>query len=263
MRSVINLLQFRFSPRVRQAASRAAALVAANSEIRRDFQRVHGIEAVVLLETGLLSVQPEAATEAPGHGPLKILWSGQLKHHKALHLLIRALAGLPPEAPYTLKILGDGPLKGAWQSLARRLGVEPQCRWLGWVPHLQALQEYQWADIVVFTSLRDTSSNVVLEALSRGVPVICLGHQGVADIISSSCGVKIPVTNPEEVVAGLRQAITHFAAHRAALASLAAGALARAQDFLWSRNGEEMAKIYAAVWDKREPRGGSRSLVPY
>ena len=46
---------------------------------------------------------------------------------------------------------------------------------------------------------------VGLEALSRGVPVVCLDHQGPGDIVTGDCGVKIPVTTPAQVSQDLRQ----------------------------------------------------------
>jgi rhamnosyltransferase len=248
LRSLVNILQFRFSPRVRKALKKAAVVVAANSEIQSDFDRIHGVKPPVLLETGLKTAADAPAEKPLQNAPLRILWSGQLKHHKALHLLFRALSSKPLGFQYELKILGDGPLRLRWQNLAKRLGVDAHCHWMGWVRHNWAMQEYDWADVVVFTSLRDTSSNVVLEALSRGVPVICLDHQGVGDIVTDECGIKIPVTTPGEVIANLRDHLVELAGDRARLESLSRGALKRARRFLWSCNGEQMARIYQAVW---------------
>ena len=107
-----------------------------------------------------------------------------LVHGKALHLLSGALAQLPPEVPYELRILGDGPLRDRWQRLARRLGVAPHLNWLGRLPHQEALRQYAWADLFVFTSLRDTSGNVVVEAWPPALPVLCLDHQGMHDIVT-------------------------------------------------------------------------------
>jgi hypothetical protein len=73
----------------------------------------------------------------------------------------------------------------------------------------------------------------------------------VADIVTSGCGLKIPLTTPEEVIVDLREAILTCIRDRAGLRQLAIRAPARARDFLWARNGEEMAKIYAAVCQKK------------
>jgi glycosyltransferase involved in cell wall biosynthesis len=252
LRSIINVLQFRYSPRVHQVLKRSAAIIAANAAIQQDFVRVHGIKPMILLEIGIDTVAPGPAKIAAPHSPMKILWSGQLKHHKALHLLLQALSLLPADFHYKVKILGDGPLKKCWQAQARRLGIEAHCQWPGWIPHELALKEYDWADVFVITSLRDVNPNVALEALSRGVPVVCLDHQGVGDMVTEECGIKIPVTTPGEVIANLRDHLVALAADRARLESLSREALKRARRFLWSCNGEQMARIYFSVLEAHQ-----------
>lgn len=260
-RTLINIFWLRFSPRVRQAIRKASLVMAANSQVQRYFQKAHGFRPPLLLETGINTVKRKNVKKNRENGPLRILWSGKFEHYKALPLLFRAMAALPPRIRYELKILGEGPLRQRWQRLARRLGLEDRCQWVGWLPHKEAMGYYDWADILVFTSLRETSGNVVLEALSKGVPVICLDHQGTADIVMAECGVKIPVTTPGAVIAGLRQAIIELATDRSKLQLLSRGALRRAQDYLWSRNGEEMARIYYAVLQGSGPGGGAKNYL--
>jgi len=247
-RSLANWLQLRFSPRVRRAARKAAVVLAANSQVQKAFEKVHRIKAPVLLETGLPEVNfikrlPSQADQQS----LRILWSGELKPHKALHLLLHALSQLPSQTPYELKILGSGPMERRWRNLAEYLKICDRCHWLGWLPYEEVRNFYEWAEILVFTSLRDTSGNVILEALSHGVPVICLDHQGAADIVTSRCGIKIPVVEPKQVIAGLKDAVLKLAEDRKKLCELSLGALERAKEYLWSRNGEQMAKFYYAA----------------
>ncbi|MBW1992631.1 MAG: hypothetical protein JRI59_11100, partial [Deltaproteobacteria bacterium] len=78
-------------------------------------------------------------------------------------------------------------------------------------------------------------------------PVVCLDHQGVGDIITPECGIKIPVTTPKKVIAGLKETIVSLATQEGYLQSLSQGALKRAQNYLWSANGARMASIYLAA----------------
>jgi glycosyltransferase involved in cell wall biosynthesis len=45
--------------------------------------------------------------------------------------------------------------------------------------------------LFVFPSLHDSSGNVVLESLSRGLPVVCLDLGGPQTYIDSHCGVVV------------------------------------------------------------------------
>jgi glycosyltransferase involved in cell wall biosynthesis len=249
-RSILNWLQFRLSRRIRKAIKKAAAVITVNSQNKRDFQKIYGIKPILMLEVGSKEVKEVARHHEPNR-PLKILWSGVFEYRKALDLVILALSKLPKSIAYELRILGDGPLRVRWQALARRAGVEPHCTWIGWIPQVETIKQYDWADVFVFSSLRDSFGTVVMEALSRGVPVICLDHQGVGDVVTAQCGIKIPVTSPDKVVQSLADAIISLAKNRERLDELAVAALERAREYLWARKIEQTAAIYQQVLTKR------------
>ncbi|HKX30250.1 MAG TPA: glycosyltransferase [Blastocatellia bacterium] len=244
VRGAINLLQLYGSWRVRKASRRAVTVIAANTQIQHDFASAQGVRPERLLETGLHHVKPKTERKDRGTGPLRILWCGELKSFKGLHLLLDALARVPSSISYRLSILGQGPRQQRWQALAASLGIDQYCHWKGFVPYTEVLAAYDQADLFVFTSLRDTSGNVMLEALSRGLPVICPEHQGAQDIISPECGIKIPVTTPRQFIAGLTAAISGLATDADQLERLSRGALKRARSFLWQLNGEQMNRFY-------------------
>lgn len=247
VRTCVNRVQVLASRRVRLAVRRASPLLAANVSVARDLQRAHGIRPIVQLETGLASNLIRPRRDRRGATELRILWSGELRPFKALSLLLKALAQLPPESAYALRVVGHGPAWRRWRRLATRIGVAHRVAWLGWLPHCDAVLQYQWADLFAFTSLRDTSGNVVLEALGAGLPVICLDHQGAHDIVTDRCGVKIPVTTPREVVCALRDAMLWLASDEAVWRRLSHGASDRAQELSWGRQAERMATIYRSA----------------
>jgi glycosyltransferase involved in cell wall biosynthesis len=246
-RNVVNYLQMRFSRRVRKAARKASAVVAANSTIRDDFAKRLAVRTTVISDVGVSRIGRFSRPAQNEEKQLKILWSGNLRPGKALSLLIEALARLPADVACQVRILGQGPRLLAWRKLAERRGVDANFQWLGWLPHADALEQYSWADVFVFTSLRDTTGTVLPEALAAGLPVICLDHQGGRDVVTDECGIKISVTNPREVVKKLSEAIIHFARHPEERERLSRGALARAEEFLWTRQGEKMAAVYRQV----------------
>jgi glycosyltransferase involved in cell wall biosynthesis len=258
-RTLLNRLQLRLTPRIRKAVARADILLAANSTGVRDLERRFHRRATLELDVGCTALGPDKPPRGQGsERELRILWSGVFGHRKALHILLHALAGVGPPPAYTLRILGSGPLERRWRRLARRLGVERRCQWLGWLTHAEAHGHYLWADVFAFTSLRDTCGTVVLEALSNGVPVICLDHQGAGDVVTPSSGVKIPVTDPATVIRGFRQALIDLGTHPARLDELSRGARERAREYLWDRKGEKMAALYRSVIAARVGSGETR-----
>ncbi|MCU1261953.1 MAG: glycosyl transferase group 1 [Bryobacterales bacterium] len=249
VRSAINWAQMRFSAKVRRAARSAAVVLAANSVAKRSIRKHQGREALLLLDVGIDAVQPKQPSgDRPGH--IRILWSGELIPRKAIHLLLSALGSVRNEMSFELKVLGRGPLLSKALSMASELGIEDRCQFMGWLPRAEAAAQSEWADVFVFTSLRDTSGTVMIEAMSRGVPVICFDHQGARDIVTKKSGIKLPVTNPKDAVRRLAGALQTLAENRDLLNELSGGAAERAKEFLWSRNGSRMALIYRSVLAK-------------
>lgn len=210
-RNILNLCQLRFGRRINLAARKAAAVVAATSTVQRDFTRFLGVTPSVISDVGISRIMDFSRPLRSPQEPLRILWSGIMQLRKALPLLIDALAQMPRDLPYCLRVLGEGEYLNAWQRLARLRGIDQRIEWLGWLPHEQALEQYAWADVFAFTSLRDTTGTVIAEALAAGLPVVCLDHQGAHDAVTEDCGIKIPVAMPGEVIRGLREAFVRLA----------------------------------------------------
>lgn len=267
LRSVLNWLQLRLSRRVHQAARRADVMLVANTTIEQQFERVVGRDAEVMCEIGTKSVV-ERIAPTRSDGVLRLLWAGECRLHKALSLLLKALAELPAEVQVELRVLGDGPSQMRWQRLARDLGVDDRIQWLGWLPHNEALDQYAWADVFVFTSLRDTTGTVLLEAISNGVPVLAGNHQGVGDLVTSDSGIKVEVTTAGEMVKAYRDALVQLALDHDLRERLSRGALQRAKGYLWKRQGERLRDYYEGVlgyrylWSERETASPQTENAP-
>lgn len=264
LRGVANRIALR-KKRVRAAAKRSHLVMAANSTNLVDFRRAFGCHVELLLETGLHTVhQPDrvrfkervARQKASlSMQPLRLLWSGELHTRKALPVLLRALQQVSPEVPWQLDVLGAGPMQEAWLRESAQLGLGERVRFMGRQSFTDAVAEMHTADLFCFTSLRDTSGNVVLEALAAGVPVVCFDHQGCGDMVNDSCGIKIAVTRPEQAYADWARAVEGLARDPERLLRLSVGATERAKHFLWSRNHDRVNAIYQelAATDADQP----------
>jgi len=99
-----------------------------------------------------------------------LLFVGSLVPVKNVDGLIRAAAGLTVD--YNLVIAGDGPDRASLEKLAQMLGVAKRVKFLGLVPHLEALRLMRACDVLILPSKSETFSMVVIESLALGTPVI-------------------------------------------------------------------------------------------
>jgi glycosyltransferase involved in cell wall biosynthesis len=138
----------------------------------------------------------------------------------------------------TLTLIGSGPDEQWLRRIANRLNLAEAVEFAGQLPRQKFLDLLSSYTALVFPSLHDTGGMVVLEALSQGVPVICLDLGGPGVIVNSSCGIVIPTVNAgeTEVVSAIASAmITLGKMATSEWKSLSAGATARANELSWDK----------------------------
>ncbi len=110
--------------------------------------------------------------------------------------LVRAMAALPhaPRSAHAV-IVGDGPQRGAWESLAQALGVRQRIHFVGHQADVPA-----WlaaCDVFVQPSDREGMPNAVLEAMAAGRPVVATAVGGTPDVVvDGETGLLAPRRDP-------------------------------------------------------------------
>lgn len=194
--------------------SQAAAVIPANSETASLLTR-NGIPVKeVMLDTGTPEVSHIPHDKASQPGSVRLIYAGRLERRKGLELSLRALAHVETESncDWKFDIIGDGPDRERLQSMTQKLGLESKVSFVGNVPREEVMRRFQQADAFLFTSVRDTSGTVNLEAMACGLPVICIAHQGVGDITDDACAERISPADLETTISGLAKGIARMAA---------------------------------------------------
>lgn len=250
-RNLFNIWQRNFLPRIKAAALRPnSALLGATSSNCKFIDKKFRKQTFLIPEVGAESVRIVELVERQEEEPLKIIWSGQHTPGKNLPLLIATLKDIT--VPYELHVLGVGEMTKKWKSLAEKSGVDKSTTWYGWIDRAEALQVMQSGHVMCITSISDLTSTVTLEALSLGLPIICLDHCGFADVVTDSCGIKIPVINPTQAAKDFHSAIVKLYSNENYRQQLAQGALARATDYKWENKINFLNKIYFELLDKKK-----------
>lgn len=252
-RNLVNSLQLRTLQGPRRALRAAKeGVIAATSEIQGELWNRFKVRSQVICEVGqpqLMAADPSQRHEGE---PFRICWSGMHLPGKALHLLLRAVARLPKDINYSVEILGDGPCNRIWRALASRLGIEDRCHWHGWLPRDQSLAIMMDSHVFAITSLKDLTSNVAVEALSFGLPTVCLDHCGFADLVTDTCGIKVRPGRAHKMISDFTGALHALFMDEALRARLAEGSLRRSQDYSWSNKMKSLDRVYAKAMCLRD-----------
>lgn len=238
----ISLMWIRLDPLATWGPRRAALVLCRTRESLQRLPQAVQAKAAVVPDIGSPAVdlsQRRSASALSDDGvphPVRLLFAGRLLGWKGVALAVGAVGRLVAQGrDVQLDIAGDGPLRPFLDRKIDALGLRQRVRLLGSIPRPDLLTLYAQADLFVFPSLHDAGGTVVLEALSRGLPVVCLDLGGPPNFIDARSGVVVATAgrSREELVQALADAIAQALDQPGRLALLSRGAAEHARQQTW------------------------------
>jgi glycosyltransferase involved in cell wall biosynthesis len=155
----------------------------------------------------------------------RVLAVGRHVRQKGFDLLLRAWPEVVRTRPRArLRIVGDGPLRGAAQDLAVDLGIATSVEWCDATSEIE--REYRDATVFVLPSRYEGMPLALLEAQALGVPSVAFDcPTGPAEILGDEAGILVPPLD----VAGLAHGLASLLDDRDRRARMAHAALARSR----------------------------------
>ena len=190
-----------------EAGRAADGLLAVSAALKRDMVAL-GLpeERIAVHYTGVdmdlfMPVGRSRAKAALGAaGPL-IVTAGALIPSKGQRLAIESIETIP-EA--TLILVGDGPERGALESLVRSRGLEGRVRFLGNRPHEELPKLLAAADVMLLPSTSEGLANVWVEALACGTPIVVADAGGAREVLDRPEAGRIVPAERDAIAAAVR-----------------------------------------------------------
>ena len=169
---------------------------------RRDGGRVLSMN-VSLIRTSDVP-DPAVPLARPYEGDRVILAVGRLEPEKNPVLLADVLHRLLEADPrYRLRVCGDGPMRDELEAAFERLGVSHRAEIVGYVPLDGGLLDlYRTSHVLLHPSNTEGLPQVLIEALSQGLPVVATAVGGIPAALSSQA-LLVPPRDPQEAAAAV------------------------------------------------------------
>lgn len=239
---------------LRKSLAKSRAIIVANNDTAKRIPAAFRTKVHRLLETGISKSYAFDRSRNPQTTDLRIIWIGALTKRKCPLLALLAFERCLKEQPnLRLEFVGDGPEKEKLMRLSKRSGLARYIKFTGWLPHEEARKRTNEADIFLFTSLRDTSGNVLLESMAAGLPSVVLSHQGAAEMTTPETAIRIAPDHPEKVAAKLAEGILALARDPELRARMGEAARQRVlEHFTWEKKCEAMLAIYRRALEEKK-----------
>jgi glycosyltransferase involved in cell wall biosynthesis len=163
-----------------------------------------------------------------------LVWAGTFSVRKGAHYLLEAWRGWNPGKAAVLDVFGSVALP---DSLMKDLPENVVLH--GPVARQRVLDEFVRGDLLVFPTLCDGFGLVVLEAMSRGLPVLTTTQAGAGDLVENRVnGLVVEAASADRLAEALQSA----ADNRDELGMMRADALKTAEANQWKDYGAKLRK---------------------
>lgn len=253
-RNFIVTIAWKIWARPRIAIRNAAIVLVANHETKSMISPIRKNKPIFQLsEVGSEGINPKLPVNQEAKSGINLLWVGQLIPRTNLGLLLEVLSCVEVQTDWHLRIVGEGPMKTHWKKKILEKGINKRVEFTGKVNHQLINKYYKWADIFVFTSIREATGTVVIEAMSYGVPVIALGINGANIVVSPGTGILIPITNRKQMIEDFASALLALARNPQKRYLLGKASVERIENnYLWEKRGQVMQEYYEMAVAQKE-----------
>jgi glycosyltransferase involved in cell wall biosynthesis len=169
-------------PSARRTASRSHLLLAGNPASEALARQLGAQRVERMLSEGIDEslLAPEVRGSQHSHEQL-VLWVGRFFPVKGAPLAVEAFDHVRRAVPTArLVMVGDGVTQAETQRRAHALGLSEAVEFTDKLDWPSVIRLYDQADVLMFTSIRDSSTATGMEAAARGLPIVALTHSGAA-----------------------------------------------------------------------------------
>lgn len=173
-----------------------------NNETQKQISRIVGKDVPLMPELALRDEYKNLPIRKGKNDILKIVFVGRLIGKKGIAFLVDALSLMPTDIDWELLIFGDGDDRALIEKQIADSCIGKNVKLMGNRPLNQIAEAYQQADVFVLPSLRETSGNVLLEAMAYAVPIVAFDTSFCRLLKEVDCGVFV---NTEQALEGIKE----------------------------------------------------------
>lgn len=204
-------------------------------------QYIHKVQ--IVLETAISEDFLNLSSEKQSHSPdssLRLVFTGRLVAFKNVSCALKALEkALASGVKAQLIIVGDGPERKRLETLVVDLGIVGAVSFIGAVSRERVIEELLRSDVYFFPSLREGGVWSLMEAMSVGLPVICVNTSGMGIITDADSAIRLEPVSQEQLIKGFADALITLAGSPELRRQLGENARRRIyQYFRWKQKGE-------------------------
>src|SRR5215831_5305799 len=233
------------SPIIRRVWQKAKYVVA---KCAGEIEMIHALDSSVnvrFIPNGVDLAFFQPGPGIPDNGPLHVVCVARLIERKGQDHLIAAIKRLTDSGvDVVLSLIGTGDSQRNYEDQARKLDIQDQVRFVGYVPREEINAYYNSAHVFALPSYNEGMSLAALEAMAVGLPLVVTRTGGTAELVEE--GVNGYSFNWADIDT-LTNYLHMFAKDRGLARRMGASSRARAAFFGWDVIADRFLEVFNQI----------------
>ena len=180
-----------------------------------------------------------------------IIYTGRLAPEKHIDVIIRAVAIVKKIIPdITLAITGLGNAEKSLRSLAQKLGIAGNVKFLGFVENSILPLVYKASDVFAVMSTAESQCLSLMQAMATGLPSVGADWRALPEYIDKKSGIIVPVGD----YTALSEAILKILSDRNLASEFGAGGIKVAAQCDPDAVAQKWEEIYQSAINKKSDK---------
>lgn len=180
-----------------------------------------------------------------------VLHFGRLSYEKNVDLVIKTFSELVKRHPdVSLLIIGDGPATASLKKLVKKLAIEKDVIFTGFIAHQTLMSDgfLQLGEVFLTTSTMENQPMAILEAMSFGLPIVGVKQAGLIELVAGN-GVLVEAGN----IHGLGKATEEVLYNLKLASKMRERSLKIAQNYSIEKTTAKLVKLYEKLVNQSIP----------
>lgn len=247
LRSII-ISSLKINPLFKYNSYKSSLIIAKTTDTANRFN--HRYKSKIVVETDVAVDSIALKQDKNSHNNcVQLIAVGRLDAWRGFDLLIRAFAKVNKiYNNVCLYIIGDGSEMKRLKKLREHLNLTDKIIFTGHIDKKKYWEHMRGSDIFVNPCLKEGGVTALFDALSLGMPVICMDIAGASEIVKNECGIKVKPVTPDQTIKDLADAIVKLARNPELRSKMGETGRKRVEEvYSWERKGDLIKSIYEKI----------------
>ena len=232
----------RFNPLFQYCCRKAKVIIVKTEHTAKLIPHKHQSKVIQMTDVGTAIASGGKMIVNSKNASFRIICVGSMVAWRGFDIAIKAFARVHGKlSNASLRIVGDGPERRRLVEMVKEDNISDKVMFIGQIEKEVLDQEMSRSDLFINPCLKEGGITILMDAMQRGMPVICLDTGGINNSIP---GIKIPLQCSDQIISMLAESLLKLGQDSSLRNKIGCACRTFAEKHTWDDKTRQLFGIY-------------------